>query len=45
MIWGYARVSTQQQQVHLQLDALRTYGCQEVIKEKAAAPYIRATQS
>ena len=37
MIWGYARVSTQQQQVHLQLDALRAYGCQEVVKEKASA--------
>ncbi|WP_317128354.1 MULTISPECIES: recombinase family protein [Hymenobacter] len=37
MVWGYAQVSTQQQQLHLQLDALRAYGCQEVMKEKASA--------
>lgn len=30
-------MSTQQQLLHLQLDALRAYGCQEVMKEKASA--------
>lgn len=34
MIIGYARVSTQEQSLDLQTDALRTAGCQEVLSEK-----------
>ena len=34
MIFGYARVSTQDQSLNRQLDALRAYGCDEVYQEK-----------
>ena len=36
MLIGYARVSTQDQQPHLQIDALETAGCEKVFKEKAS---------
>lgn len=34
MIVGYARVSTQDQNLQLQLDALQEYGCFEIFEEK-----------
>ena len=34
MILGYARVSTQEQSIDLQLDALNKAGCDEVYQEK-----------
>ena len=37
MIFGYARMSTSNQQVHLQTDALQAYGCAEVAQEKASS--------
>ncbi|TGD78600.1 recombinase family protein [Hymenobacter wooponensis] len=37
MIFGYARVSTADQQLHLQTDALNAYGCAEVVQEKASS--------
>ncbi|GAA4389575.1 recombinase family protein [Hymenobacter koreensis] len=37
MVFGYARVSTPDQQLHLQTDALQAYGCAEVVQEKVSA--------
>lgn len=37
MIFGYARVSTPDQQLHLQTDALQAYGCTEVVQEKVSS--------
>ena len=37
MIFGYARVSTSDQQLHLQTDALQVYGCAEVAQEKVSS--------
>ena len=36
MLVGYARVSTQEQDLALQLDALRTAGCEKICEEKSS---------
>ncbi|MBC1604614.1 recombinase family protein [Listeria rocourtiae] len=33
-IYGYARVSTQEQSMHSQVDALEAFGCQQIVLEK-----------
>jgi len=37
VIFGYACVSTLDQQLHLQTDALQAYGCAEVAQEKVSS--------
>ncbi len=37
MIFGYARVSTPDQQLHLQTDALQAHGSVEVAQEKVSS--------
>lgn len=38
MKYGYARVSTKDQNLEPQIDALEKYGCQKIYSEKAKGP-------
>ena len=42
MLIGYARVSTQDQTLRLQHDALTDGGCEKLFREKLCAPRVRA---
>jgi len=41
MLIGYARVSTQDQQLHLQLDDLHRVGCEQIFQEKVSSAKVR----
>ena len=41
MLIGYARVSTQDQQLHLQLDDLNRAGCERIFQEKVSSGKVR----
>ena len=39
MIYGYARVSTKQQNLQLQLNSLNEFGCDKIFAEKITGDY------
>ena len=41
MLFGYARVSTQDQNLSLQLDDLKKAGCQRIFQEKVSSAKVR----
>jgi DNA invertase Pin-like site-specific DNA recombinase len=44
MLVGYARVSTEEQQTHAQIDALENAGCKQIYQEKRSGGTIRRPQ-
>ena len=45
MIYGYARVSTKDQNLDMQIEALKKYNCDEIITEKKVALLLTALLS
>ncbi len=44
MMIGYVRISTQEQNLHLQIDALQAVGCEQLYEEKVSGTKMHRPQ-